>query len=259
MKWDLFGNKDFIGFNNYQHLATDLVVFKSFFNTILIWILNVIPRLLVALIFAYILSLSKMKQTIRDTFMMIFYLPNLITAASIGALFSIFLDWQTGTLNHILFNLGLITEFIDWLNYEGWARFFTAFIIAWMWSGYAIILLVAGMGTISHELYECAILEGAGHYKIFTRITLPLVRPTLVYILITSFIGGMQNFDIPKVLTDGFGSPDNSILTVVMHMYNHSFNYNHMGYGASISIALFIVIIVISIIFFRYLYKTNED
>jgi len=118
---------------------------------------------------------------------------------------------------------------------------------------------VAGMGTISQDLYDCAYIEGANHSQMFLKITLPLVRPTLTYIIVTSFIGGMQNFDIPKVLTDGFGSPDKSILTIVMNLYNHSFHYFNITYGATISVGLFVLILVISIMFFRVIYKSEEE
>lgn len=256
---DYFIGMEFSGLDNYKRLFADPVFFKSVFNTILIWVMNIIPRIAIALFFAYILSKNPPPIRGKSFFMAVFYLPNLITAASIGALFAILLDWQTGPLNMWLMEFGIISEHIYWLNSPFWARSFVALIIGWMWFGYATILLVAGMGTISEDLYDCAYIEGANHRQMFSKITLPLIRPILAYIIVVSFIGGMQNFDIPSVLTDGLGSPDRSILTVVMNLYNHSFIYFNMSYGAAISVGLFFLILVISILFFRVTYKKEEE
>ena len=227
------------------------------FNTILIWVINIIPRIAVALFFAFILSQEPPIRG-KNFFMAVFYLPNLITAASIAALFTILLDWQTGPLNFWLMRFGVLSEPMHWLNSPSWTRFFTAFTIGWMWFGYAMILLIAGMGAISTELYESAFIDGANRVQMFFTITLPLVRPTLAFIIVTSCIGGMQNFDIPKILTDGFGSPDHSILTVVLNLYNHSFIHFNLGYGAAISAGLFILIMLLSVTFFRVIYKAEE-
>jgi len=256
---DYFTGVQFSGLANYERLLSDTVFYQSVFNTVLIWVMNIIPRIAIALFFAYILSKDPPPIRGKNFFMGVFYLPNLITAASVGALFAILLDWQTGPLNMWLMEFGIIQDKIYWLNSPFWTRSFVALIIGWMWFGYATILLVAGMGTISQDLYDCAYIEGANHSQMFLKITLPLVRPTLTYIIVTSFIGGMQNFDIPKVLTDGFGSPDKSILTIVMNLYNHSFHYFNITYGATISVGLFVLILVISIMFFRVIYKSEEE
>jgi cellobiose transport system permease protein len=234
----------------------DEVFYLTIWNTFLIWLMNIFARLGAALFFAYVLS-QKAAFRGRNFFMAIFYLPNLITAASIAALFAILLDWQTGPLNFMLLKMGILKEPVYWLNSPFWARFFTAFTIGWTWFGYAMILLIAGMSAIPEDLFESATIDGAGNIQKFFLITIPLIRPTLTYVLITSLIGGLQNFDIPKIITDGFGSPDKSILTTVMYLYNHSFMNFNLGYGAAVSYGLFLVIMLVTVSSFRVLYGSD--
>ncbi len=256
MKWDLLSPKQFLGLKNYQRLVADEVFYISIWNTFLIWLMNIVGRLGIALFFAHFLTQRRFART-KHFFMAIFYLPNLITAASIAALFAIFLDWQTGPLNILLIKMGIIAEPVYWLNSPAWTRFYVALTIGWMWFGYAMILLIAGMSAIPEELFESATIDGASDLQRFRRITLPLIRPTLIYVLITSLIGGLQNFDVPRIITDGWGSPRKSILTTVMYLYNQSFMNFNLGYGAAVSYGLFLVIIVVTVSSFRALYGSE--
>ena len=257
MRWDLLSPREFLGLANYQRLVADPVFLQSVWNTFLIWLMNVFFRLGVALVFAYFLSQRFFSRS-KHFFMAVFYLPNLITATSIATLFAILLDWRTGTFNFLLIELGLIEQPVYWLNSAFWARAVTAFTIGWMWFGYAAILLMAGMSAISEDLYESATIDGANEFQKFRRITIPLIRPTLTYVFVISLIGGLQNFDIPMVLTDGLGSPDRSILTTVMYLYNQSFRNLNLGYGAAISFGLFAVIMAVTAASFRTLYGNRD-
>ncbi len=257
MRWDLLSPREFLGLANYQRLVADPVFLQSVWNTFLIWLMNVFFRLGVALVFAYFLSQRFFSRS-KHFFMAVFYLPNLITATSIATLFAILLDWRTGTFNFLLIELGLIDQPVYWLNSAFWARAVTAFTIGWMWFGYAAILLMAGMSAISEDLYESATIDGANEFQKFRRITIPLIRPTLTYVFVISLIGGLQNFDIPMVLTDGLGSPDRSILTTVMYLYNQSFRNLNLGYGAAISFGLFAVIMAVTAASFRTLYGNRD-
>ena len=256
MKWDLLSAKQFLGLRNYQRLVADEVFYMTIWNTFLIWLMNIVGRLGIALFFAHVLSQPRFSRT-KHFFMATFYLPNLITAASVAALFAIYLDWQTGPLNILLLKIGIIREPVYWLNSPAWTRFYVALTIGWMWFGYAMILLIAGMSAIPDELFESATIDGASDLQRFRRITLPLIRPTLVYVLITSLIGGLQNFDVPRIITDGWGSPRKSILTTVMYLYNQSFMNFNLGYGAAVSYGLFLVIILVTVSSFRALYGSE--
>ena len=234
-------NKKFIfcGFKNYILLLQDQMFWKSIGNTWIIWILCFIPQIVCALLLAILLSQHKIKGA--GFFRAVFYLPNLVTAASIGVLFSVLFDWQTGTVNKILLKFNFINQAVNWMSIPFFARGITAFIQWWMWFGYSTILLTAGIKAIPDELLEAAVVDGA-------------LKPTLLYVLVTSLIGGMQIFDIPMTLTNGNGEPQKSLMTMVLYLYNSAFTNHNYSYGATVSYGLFIVILIFSLIFYKVLY-----
>lgn len=187
-----------------------------------------------------------------------FYLPNLVTAASIGILFGVLLDWQTGTVNKILLQLNLIEEPVNWMGSPSFAQGITSAIQWWMWFGHSTILLTAGIKAIPNEVIESAVVDGAGSVQRFFRITLPMIRPTLLYVVITSLIGGMQIFDIPMALTGGDGEPQKSLMTMVLYLYNSAFKNKNYAYGATVSYGLFAIILIFSVLFFRVLNPKEE-
>jgi cellobiose transport system permease protein len=251
---NLFEN-EYVGLDNYQRLFTNPIFFKSIFNTWFIWLMNFIPQLVFALLLAVILYEWKVKG--RDTFRTIYFLPNLVTAASIGVLFAVLLDWQNGTINHILLSLGVVDEPIYWLQKRTVTQGTVSLIQWWQWFGYTMIIFMAGLSAISDELYEAAYIDGASRMQVFFRITLPLLRPIMLYVLITSLIGGLQIFDIPRVLTDGRGGPDNAITTMVLYLYNQAFKNFNIGYAASVAYTLFFMILFFSVFTFRFM--TGRD
>ena len=174
---NMFENK-FVGIENYERLLTNEVFLKSIFNTWFIWLMNFIPQIVFALALAVILYEWQVRG--KDTFRTIFFLPNLVTAASIGVLFAVLLDWQHGTLNHVLLSLGIVAEPINWLQKTGIARGAVSLIQWWQWFGYTTIIIMAGLSSISMDLYEAAFIDGAGKLQVFFRITLPLLRPILL-------------------------------------------------------------------------------
>jgi len=251
-----------VGFKNWARVFSfgdkevwDPVFWKSLGNTWIIWLMNFIPQILMALLLAVILSNDRLKG--RGAFRAIFYLPNLVTAASIGTLFQFIMGWQHGSLNEALVSLGLMDpeNKMNWLASPFYTRVTVSFIQFWMWFGNSMILMMAGIKAIPMDLYEAAVVDGANAWQKFTKITLPLLRPTLTYIMVTSLIGGMQIYDIPKTLLFGFqGGPDQSILTTVYYMYNQAFQYFNYSYGATVAYGLFIEIVFFSIIFYRVTY-----
>ena len=250
--------KEFVGLDNYARLLSDNVFLKSIFNTILIWIMSVIPRMAVALLIAVLLTQFK-KIKGGNFFRAVFYFPNLVNASSVAVLLALILDWQTGALNNILLKLNLIAEPIKWLSSPFYARSAVAITIWWMWFGHSMVLLMTGILSVPEELLESATIDGAGQWKKFTAITFPLLRPTFSYVFVTSLIGGLQNFDIPRILTDGLGTPDKSILTSVMHLYNLAFRSQQFGYGATIAYGLFVIVLFVSIITFRVINPKSQE
>lgn len=238
-----------VGFSNYERLIHDTFFFKSIGNTIYMWLLCIVPQMIFALFLAVVLSQYRVRG--KEFFRAIFYLPNLVTMASVAVLFRFIMDWQTGALNQILMNLNIIHSPVNWFQSTFATPLTVAFINWWMWFGYSMIIFMSGIKAISNDLFEAAIVDGAGKWQVFSNITLPLIRPTVLYSIITSLIGGMTLFDVPFVLTNGDGSPQGSILTMVMYLYNTAFrNYNY-GYGATIGVGLFLIIMVMVAIAYK--------
>lgn len=248
-------NADFIGFDNYRRLIGDSYFYQSFFNTIRIWVVNFGVQMAIALLLALLFSDIRLKLKGVGIFRALFFLPNIITIASVALLFSILLDWNYGALNQMLLSLGWIRQPINWLNSPTYSQTWVALIGAWMWFGNAFIVLMAGMSGISKDYYEAALIDGANWWDTFTKITLPQLKPILLYVMITSIIGGLQIFDLPMMLTDGRGAPRGALNTMVLYLYNQAFSYNNFGYSAAIAYGLFIITVLFSGITFRAMYR----
>jgi cellobiose transport system permease protein len=254
--WDGLNERVFVGFDNYERLIQDKDFYKAIFNTSFIWVLNIFFRLAVALICAVVFAQSHLRG--KQFFKAVYYFPNLVTSSSIAVFAYLALDYQNGFVNQILAKLGF-TEKIDWLRTPILAQSSVAAIIWWMWFGYAAILLTTGILSIPSDVIEASIVDGTNAWKRFWKITMPLLRPIFTYVFITSFIGGLQNFEIPKLLTDGRGAPDKSLLTMVMQLYNLTFKNFQYGYSATYAVALFIIIATVSALTFRIINGRVND
>ncbi|GAA0358146.1 sugar ABC transporter permease [Alkalibacterium iburiense] len=248
-------NADFIGLDNYRRLITDSYFFQAFFNTLRIWGLNFAVQIVIALLLALLFSDITLKLKGVKAFRALYFLPNIITVASVALLFSLLLDWNYGALNQMLLSLGIIDQPINWLNSPTYSQAWVALIGAWMWFGNTFIILMAGISGISKDYYEAAVMDGANWWDTFTKITLPQLKPILLYVLITSIIGGLQIFDLPMLLTDGRGAPRGALNTMVLYLYNHGFSYNNFGYAATIAYGLFFITVLFSVITFRTMYR----
>ncbi|MBW3112828.1 MULTISPECIES: carbohydrate ABC transporter permease [Bacillaceae] len=252
------GTAEVVGLANYTRLLTDSYFVEAFFNTWKIWGVNFALQIGLALVLALIFSDMRMKLKGLAFFRSIFYLPNLITISSVALLFGILLDWQHGSLNMILLNIGLISEPINWLNEPTTAQLSVSLILTWMWFGHSFIVVMAGVSGISKDYYEAALIDGANRWQTFTKITVPLLKPILLYIMITSLIGGLQLFDLPMLLTDGIGSPDGSLNTMVLYLYNQAFKFNNYGYASAVAYGLFVITLIFSAIVFKGMYGNER-
>jgi multiple sugar transport system permease protein len=210
-------------------------------NTWFLWILNFIPQLGIAMLLSVWFTSARLKIRSVGVWRMLFYLPNLLMPAAIASLFfSLFSLY--GPANQILVRAGIIPTAINYLQSPSFARGVVIFIQWWMWFGQTIIILMAGMTAISLQIYEAAVMDGANAWQMFRLITLPLIKPVMIYILVTSLVGGMQMFDIPMLLTDGRGSPQSSILTnnILMYMKFRS-GQGLIGAASSVGVAIFIM------------------
>lgn len=254
-----FTDPQFVGVDNYKRLLGDSIFWTAFGNTLKIWLINIVAQLGLAFLLTIIFSDIKYKIKGLSVFRALFYLPNLIATTSVAFLFAQLLDWQYGTINQMLLDMGVISSKINWLGQPKTAVLAVSLIGAWMWFGNSFLMLMAGVQGISTDYYEAAYIDGAGRWKVFTCITLPLLKPIMLYVAITSLIGGLQIFDLPFLITDGIGSPSGALNTTVMYLFNTAFKYNNVGYAAAIAYGLFFIIAIFSALTFKTMYGSKKE
>ena len=239
---------DFVGLANYKRLVTDKYFWGAVGNTFIIWGLNFLPQLGLALLFAIWLTDVKLHVRGKNLFRALFYLPNLLTAASVSLLFRSLFGHPIGPINQILMKFGLIDKAFNFYISGTASRLIVAFIQWWMWCGQTLILLMAAITSISPSLYESAVIDGANDWQCTWKITVPLLRPMMFFVLVTSMVGGMQMFDIPFLITGMHGEPDYKIRTSAVYMYNIGFQgKTNYSYAAAISVGVFIITTVLAV------------
>ncbi|WP_263705773.1 carbohydrate ABC transporter permease [Shouchella tritolerans] len=253
--WDGLNDPEFIGLANYTRAIIDPLFLQSLFNTFFIWIVSVIPQLTVSLVLAVILTNTFLKG--KDFFRAVYFFPNIVTAASLGLLVSLMFDWQTGSVNQLLLSIGFLDQAIDWKNNALFMQLLVSAILFFQYFGYSMLIYIAGLQGISPEYAEAAKVDGASKTQIFFKITVPLLKPIIIFQVITSLIGGVQIFDQPYMLTEGSGSPNHATLTSVMYLYRTAFEQGRFGYGATIAFCLFVVIVSLSVV--SYLVSRNRS
>ncbi len=248
---------NFIGFDNYAAILKnpDLWIYAK--NTLIMWVMGFIPQILVSLLLASWFSNPSLRLKGQGFFKTVIYLPNLIMASAFAMLFFTLFS-EGGPVNSILMQLGIIQEPFKFFANVWGTRSLVAFMNFVMWFGNTTILLMAGMMGIDTSLFEAAQVDGATSKQIFFRITLPLLKPILVYVMITSLIGGLQMFDVPQILTNGSGEPMRSSMTLIMYLNKHLFSKNY-GMAGALSVLLFIVTGILSLIVFKMTNANKED
>ncbi|MBQ2081094.1 MAG: sugar ABC transporter permease, partial [Treponema sp.] len=237
-----------VGLANYKRLVTDKYFWGAVGNTFIIWGLNFLPQLGLALLFAIWLTDVKLHVRGKNLFRALFYLPNLLTAASVSLLFRSLFGHPIGPINQILMKFGLIDKAFNFYRSGTASRLIVAFIQWWMWCGQTLILLMAAITSISPSLYESAVIDGANDWQCTWKITVPLLRPMMFFVLVTSMVGGMQMFDIPFLITGMHGEPDYKIRTSAVYMYNIGFQgKTNYSYAAAISVGVFIITTVLAV------------
>lgn len=255
-----YGKETFVGMSNYTRAVSDPLFWDAFRNTLKMWGLNIALQLGLALLLTIIFSDMKYKLKGLSIFRALFYLPNLIACTSVAFLFKTLLDWKFGSFNQILLQLGVIDQPVNWLLGNGsTAQSVVGVVGAWMWFGNSFIMLMAGVQGINKDYYEAATIDGAGRWTIFARITMPLLKPIMMYVAITSLIGGLQLFDIPYLISESQGKPGRSLFTAVFYLFNMAFPNHQMGYAAAIAFVLFAIIAVFSFIAFKLMNRKEED
>ncbi|MCD8336186.1 MAG: sugar ABC transporter permease [Lachnospiraceae bacterium] len=228
-------------------------------NTLVMWGCNFVPQILISLLMAVWLTDTKVKIKGTGAIKVIIYLPSVITAASVSVLFKNLFS-QYGPITLALKSIGLLSENFDFMSSVAGSRGLISLILWWMWYGNTSILLISGVLGIDPGLYEAADIDGAGGWKKFTDITLPLLKPIMLYTLVTSAIGGLQMYDIPALFnvteTGLKGLPND--MTTTMAMYIMRLYNSDVGKAAAVSVFLFVITLAVSLLLFFFMGDKEE-
>lgn len=246
---------NFVGLDNYKEILGNAELWQYAKNTLVIWVIGFVPQIIISLLLGAWFSDPSLRLKGQRFFKTVIYLPNLIMASAFSMLFfTLFSDG--GPVNDLLVSFGILSEPYKFLSNVWSTRGLVSFMNLIMWFGNTTILLMAGMMGIDTSLFEAAQVDGATSKQVFFRITLPLLRPILVYTLITSLIGGIQMFDVPQILTNGTGNPVRSSMTLIMYLNKHLYSKN-FGLGGALSVVLFVVTGILSLIVYRMTVKKD--
>ena len=242
---------------NFRTILNNATFKTSLKNTVVLWIMNFFPQITLALLLTAWFTSKRNTIKGQGFFKVVFYMPNIITAASVAILFNVLFGYPKGPVNDILVSLGLRSEAFFFTNSATASRWIIAFIQFWMWYGYTMIILISGVLGINPEIYEAAEIDRANDWKTFWQITIPNLRTILTYTLITSMIGGLNMYDMSKMFNNG--NPNNSTLTTSVFIYNQAFAGSYMyNRAAAASMIMFVIIAFFSIIVF-YLMRDRKS
>jgi ABC-type sugar transport system permease subunit len=238
---------DFIGVDNYIALFKDATFWQALFNTFYFVLVGVPLTLVLGLGAA--LALDRGIQKFRTVFRVGYYLPVVTSIVAIAVVWRFVLDPEQGLVNMALQAAGV--DGPDWLADPNLAMPAIIAMAAWRNLGFAMVVFLAGLQTVPRSLYEAAAIDGAGRWASFRSVTLPLLRPTTLFIVVITTIGYLQLFEEPFVMTDG--GPLDKTLSISMYMYRQGFDFFHQGYAAAIAWVLFVIVALVAVIQFRIL------
>lgn len=239
----------FVGLDNYKSIIFNSDLPKYAFNTMLIWIIGFIPQICISMLLAIWFTNTRLKLKFTGFFKTIIYMPNLIMAAAFSMLFwALFSDM--GPINNLLIIFGY--KPYRFLAKIAGTRGLIALMNFLIWFGNTTILLMAGVMGIDTSIFEAAQIDGASTWKTFWKVTVPSIKPILVYVFLTSLIGGIQMFDVPQILTNAEGGPNRTAMTMIMFLNKHLYSKNY-GLAGALSVILFIITAILSFTIYRNL------
>ncbi|MET8622739.1 sugar ABC transporter permease [Kitasatospora sp. NPDC004669] len=233
------------GLANYRRLLDDPLFWTALRNTGEILVVQVPLMLGLALLMAVGINSALVRW--RAVWRLGVFMPAVTGLVATGVMFAFLLRTDDGAVNRLLDAVGLPT--VDWLGQPFWARMSVVLVLTWHYTGYNAVIYLAGLQSIPRELYEAAMVDGAGPIRRFASITVPALRPVLLFTVVLSTIGTLQLFDEPYVLTGG--GPDNASLTVSMYLYQNGFRYFDFGYASAIAYALTLLVSVLGAVQMR--------
>ena len=244
-------------FKNFEQILANPSFKTAVLNTFKIWIMNFIPQITLALLLTAWFTSRRNVLKGQSFFKVVFYMPNIITAASVAILFNALFGYPMGPVNDLVVSLGLSDKPFAFVDNKIASQCIVAFIQFWQWYGYTMIILISGVLGINPEIYEAAEIDGANDIQMFFKVTIPNLKTILLYTLITSLIGGLTMYDIPRLFNDG--KPANATLTATMFIHNQAFKGSYMYNRASAaSLLIFVVVAVCSAFVFLLMRDKNE-
>ncbi len=242
---------------NFKLILNNASFIISLQNTAKIWMMNFIPQILLALLLTAWFTSNHNKLKGQGFFKVVFYMPNIITAATVAILFNVLFGYPMGPVNDIMVKAGVLSQPYYYLSDKSASQLIVAFIQFWMWYGYTMIILISGVLGINPEIFEAADIDGANDIQTFFFITIPNLRTILLYMLITSMIGGLNMFDIPRLFN--LGQPGNATLTTSLFIYNQAFSGSYLfNRAAAASMLMFIIIAFFSVLVFFLMRDKKE-
>ena len=250
---------NFVGLGNYIKLFTPnlsgyIPIVKYTINTAILWVMGAVPQFIVAMLLALFFTSTRLNIKGQQFFKTVIYMPNLIMASAFSMLFFAMFS-MVGPVNQIILSSGWADKPIDFLAMKVTVRSLIALMNFLMWFGNTTILLMAGIQGIDESLFESARLDGSSSTQVFMHITMPLLMPIFIYVFITSMIGGVQMFDVPQVLTNGIGTPNNTSMTLIMYLNTFLGISKNYGMAGAVSVLLFIITAILSTFVFKTISK----
>lgn len=246
------GKYTFVGLANYIQLFKDPVFYKSLGNTIFYLIIQVPVMIGLALLIAVLVEQKFIRG--RGFFRMSVFLPTVTSLVAYALIFKVLFNTENGLINYVVQLFG--GEKIQWI-YSAWpARFSIIISITWRWVGYNMIILLAGIQSIPEDLYESANIDGANFWQKLFYITIPMIKPIILFTTITSTIGTLQLFDETFILTQG--GPDNATITLGHYLYLNGFKYLKYGFASALGYVMVFIIGMLSFVQFK-MSKEEED
>lgn len=244
-------------FENFKTVLADPLFKKSLVNTFVMWILNFIPQILLALLLAAWFTNERMKLKGKGFFKVVFYMPNIITQATVAILFNALFMFPKGPVNDLLISLGIRSEAYNFATDGLASKLTVAFIQFWMWYGYTMIVLISGILGISPDIFEAADIDGANGFQRFIYVTLPNLKTIMLFTLVTSLIGGLTMYDIPKLYLDG--GPSDATRTASVYIQKQAFSGSYMyNTAAAASMIMFLIIGVLAALLFFLMRDKDE-
>lgn len=243
--WHLLkGQGEFVGLRNFAEVLQDRFFWNSLFNTVSIFLLSTIPQLIVATAIAAVLDQNLRARTF---WRMSILLPYIVTPVAVAMIFTNMFGEQYGLINNILASAGI--DRIMWMNETLPSHIAIATMVNWRWTGYNALILLAAMQAVPRDIYESAAIDGAGPFRRFFSITLPSIRPTMIFVVITATIGGLQIFTEPKLYDPRTaGGTARQFQTTVLYLWEMAFQRQNFGKAATIAWLLFLIIVLFGIV-----------